>query len=92
MDDTHSVMEVDESTSRVRISTPADCVVMSLLGSRAVAKTRCVDDRAIASAAPREPSEQPVMRTVGLREAAEGDIVSTVVVCWPVKLGEAVSA
>lgn len=65
---THSAIELSDSTSMRSVLMPTCCDANEAIfdGSRAVAYTSSPAEwNAIASAAPRLPSEQPVMRTFG---------------------------
>ena len=62
---TQAAIEESDWTSNVSVSMPRDATCVILEGFRAVAKTcRPASWKAIARAAPRPPSEQPVIRTV----------------------------
>ena len=62
---TADLIEASETTSRARVSMPWAAREVILAGSRAVAMTRSPRLwKAMARAAPRPPSEQPVIKTV----------------------------
>ena len=64
---TQAAIDESDSTSSVSVSMPRDASCAILEGFRAVAYTcRPASWKAIARAAPRPPSEQPVIRTVRL--------------------------
>ena len=64
---TQAAIEESDCTSSVSVSMPRDAICVILEGLRAVAYTcRPASWKAMARAAPRPPSEQPVMRTVRL--------------------------